>query len=141
MIGRRALAAAAVAMSMVAATAFAAAEDLVLPDEWTTEESSGVDNVELHYSPDLRCRIAVVSAAAERIGGDDLWSAVRQAAPGHGLSLEPGAEPVGFERGDFAGSIRLRQVAAEPSSWQLQACFYRKRNQHVCKPICQKLLD
>lgn len=131
----------AIAGAGAVATARAAGQDLVLPAEWTAEEAGEVTGVELHYSPDLRCRVAIASTEAKQVSGDALWSALRGVAPAHGLVLESGDEPVGFERGEFVGSIRLRQVAAAPSTWQLQACFYRKRNQHVCKPICQKLLD
>lgn len=134
--------AAVIGLALAAATAAAAGagQDLVLPAEWRAEAAGTVAGVELHYSPDLRCRVAVASAEAKEVSGQMMWSALRGAAPGHDLVLDSGDELVGFERGEFAGSIRLRQVAGAPATWQLQACFYRKRNQHVCKPICQKLL-
>jgi hypothetical protein len=123
-----------------AAGALAAIEGITLPPEWTADTSGVAPGVELHYSPDLRCRVAGSSAEVSGVSATALWSALRTAAPEHGLSISAGSEPVSFERGEFVGAIRLRRVAADNSTWQLQACFYRKRNQHVCKPICQKLL-
>jgi hypothetical protein len=122
-----------------AAAAVAAIEGVTLPPEWTAEKID-VAGVEIHYSPDLRCRLATVSASASNVTAGAVWSAVREAAPEHGLSLEGGEQPASFERGEFLGAIRLRRLAGDTSAWQLQACFYRKRDQHVCKPICQKLL-
>lgn len=123
-----------------AAIAAAAVDGVTLPPEWTAETSIELEGVELHYSPDLRCRVAAVSAPASGVSAGELWSALRASGAELGVSFAEGAEPVSFERGEFTGLIRLRQVAADDSTWQLQACFYRKRNQHVCKPICENLL-
>ena len=128
-----------VASGAVAAAAVAG-QDLELPADWRAEKVTAEPGATVHYSPDLRCRIAVAAAEVKEVGSEALWGALRAVAADHGLTLEPGEEPVGFERGEFIGAIRLRQVAGEPSTWQLQACFYRRRNQHVCKPICEKLL-
>lgn len=134
----RAIVAAALALA-AGGVAVAAVDGVTLPPEWTADEVD-VEGVELHYSPDLRCRVAAVSAAAKGVSADQLWSAVRASATELGVEIGDGSEPVSFERGEFTGAIRLRRVAGDEATWQLQACFYRKRNQHVCKPICQNLL-
>ena len=134
----RAIAAVALVL-LVATTAGAAVDGVVLPPEWSAAEPAPA-GAELHYSPDLRCRFAAVDAEARGANPEAVWSALRQAGKERGLAIATGSEPVGFERGDFIGAIRLRRLARNNATWQLQACFYRKRNRHVCKPICQKLL-
>ena len=113
---------------------------------WTQRnEPSLAKNTSMLQTQDHRCSSITLS----EMSGSPTELSLREAFAKRGISLHPAVPALGthaaniikhpFERDLFAGSVVVTQRQDKSRhTWQLQACFYRKRDAHVCEDECGK---
>jgi hypothetical protein len=145
--GRRWAVALGLAVAGGAAVAVAASGDPPdpVPASWKPFEADLPAGVEVWRSGDRRCSVSTITGEGADLDAGRMGTALRKALPAAGVELGEGDdEPMAFSGGAMLGELRLRELAAagegDPTRWQLQACFYRKRDDHVCRTVCEKLL-
>lgn len=110
------------------------------PPSWKLLSAKLPAGVEVWRSADRRCAVAVVSAPGEGLEAAEVSAALRSELAAAEVKLGEGDEPLALSRGDMRGALRLREIASGRGPWQLQACFYHKRDAHVCQSVCQEML-
>jgi len=138
---KRKLAGAGAALVLALSLGLVAAQPTVSSWRPVPVEAGLPANVEMTRSADRRCSFAEVTTKEPPPEQKALEAALPAALERAGFTASKGAKRGNFERGEVAGRyVLVRGEDSDDKPWHLRACFYRKRDENVCKSSCEKLL-